>query len=512
MTKTQFPYDTVNVETRGDDELHYSFCSLVTNPKQYADMVQSFRERGFDKPDCEFLYLDNTEANKGDGYSGLNRLIHRAKGKYAILLHQDILAVDGRDQLDRVLEDLDRHDPNWALAGNAGSTGRNKARRRMTSSMGYNEKVGDLPARVETLDENLMILRREALLGCSNDLSGFHLYGTDLVQQAAFRGWTAYVIDFHIEHLGLTEIDKPFVNAVDAFRRKYRSALKPKLLSTPVTFVPMGRDYLKSLRHRQRLGHRANATTPVVDLKALRRRLSDKKYHLNDDKRGARYTLEGTTFQLPPRSPVDALRAILAGSYEKPERELSRQWLPKDLPAIELGGSYGIVSYVLRDHLDDDQSLTIVEANPDLIEICRNNVALAGRENTEVIQAALAYGQDTVSFTVTEGLHTSHVTTGETQFEGREITVPAVSLDDLLERQGITGEFSLVCDIEGAEFDLFLHDTAALKRCAMAVVEFHPAVFVERLQSVSEFLHLVQEAGFEIVATQQNVLAARRIP
>ncbi len=511
---TRFPEGTVEVDSLADGGVRYSFCSLVTNPEQYGDMVASFRKRGFGPDDCEFIYADNTAGNRHDGYGGINTLIHKARGKYVVLIHQDSLAIDDRAHLDAVLAELDAADPGWALAGNAGATARRRTARRMTSTMGYNERIGDLPVRVETLDENLLVLRRAANLGPSRDLSGFHMYGTDLVQQAAFRGWSAWVVDFHVEHLGLTEIDDGFLASVDAFREKYCRITKPKLLCTAVTYVPFGRNYAKSTRHRRRLGHLAAGTKPFIDLRAFRRRLSDARYHRRDDRRGARYELDGTTFQLPPRSPVPALKAILTGSYERPERELSKKWLPPDLPAVELGGSYGIVSHTLRKHLNDDSRLIVVEANPDLIDICKGNVATAGAGNTEVVQAALAYGRDTVRFTITSGLHTSHVSMGgEAAVEpgDREIDVPAITLAGLLADKGIDGSYGLVCDIEGGEFDLFQNDAEALSRCAMAIVELHPDPFVRRGESTSAFLESVRAAGFEIVETMANVIAARRV-
>jgi len=510
---TEFPAATVDIDTLAGGAMRYSICTLVTNPDQYAAMVASFRARGFDGPDCEFLYADNTAGNRHDGYGGLNLLICRARGHYAILIHQDVLAIDDRARLDAALADLDARDPGWGVAGNAGASRSRRPARRMSSSMGYDERIGDLPARVETLDENLLILRKDALLGFSRDLSGFHLYGTDLVQQAAFRGWSSYVIDFHVEHLGLTEIDAAFVASVDAFRAKYRRALRPKLLSTAVTHIAFGRDYLKSWRHRRRLGHQAAGTRARFDFKAFRRRLSDARYLRRDDRCGARYTLDGTTFQLPPRAPVDALRALRAGSYERPERELSRKWLPADLPVIEAGGAFGIVSHTIRRHLDPAARLIVLEANPDLIDICRGNVERAGAENTEVVHAALAQGAESVRFTVTSGLHTSHVETGVAAADAagsRQIEVPATTLAGLLASRGIDGPYSLVCDIEGAEFDLFAREAEALSRCAVAVVEFHPDPFVRRGKSTSAFLDHVRAAGFEIVETRANVLVARR--
>ena len=78
-----------------EDDLIYtkifSFCTLVTRLDEYMEMVESAQGAGFDGEDVEFLYFDNREINKYDGYSAINRAIKEAKGKYLIfwLLYRD---------------------------------------------------------------------------------------------------------------------------------------------------------------------------------------------------------------------------------------------------------------------------------------------------------------------------------------------------------------------------------------------------------------------------------------
>ena len=38
--------------------LEFSICTVVTRREQYAEMLHSFRRKGFDGPDCEFMYVD----------------------------------------------------------------------------------------------------------------------------------------------------------------------------------------------------------------------------------------------------------------------------------------------------------------------------------------------------------------------------------------------------------------------------------------------------------------------
>ena len=53
------------------------------------------------------------------------------------------------------------------------------------------------------------------------------------------------------------------------------------------------------------------------------------------------------------------------------------------------------------------------------------------------------------------------------------VSVPATTLSKLLE-EAPRGDFALVCDIEGAEYDVFDREPAAVaERCRLAVMELH---------------------------------------
>lgn len=507
-----FPAFARNVTTAPNGAPVYTFCTLVSRPALYAQMLQSFNSAGFTPDDCEFLYTDNTTTNSGDGYRGLNRMIARATGRYIILCHQDLLAIDPRDQLDACLAELDSTAPDWGVVGNAGYGADGKKRQRLTDRHSYDAKIGTLPGQVVSLDENFLLVRRSALLGLSHDLAGFHLYGTDLVTQAALRGHSAWVVDFHLEHLGTGAVDASFADCLSGFGAKYRRALRPRAVNTMVSRVGIGRIDPESWFRAYKLRRAVAGQKPFDGVRRVRQWLKAIPHDLYERRNGPRYTIDGTTFTIPARSPLVARKALRSGIYELPERRMIVKWLPRDLPVIELGGSYGIVSHAIRCHIASTCTLTIVEANPLMVPVCRANVALAGAaEATNVIEAALAYGAETVRFTAMESIHTSHLATeGETVSAGRIIEVPATSLAKLVAEAGITGAFSLVCDVEGAEFDLLLHDAATLARCAMIVMEIHPDSFIDRGASVSAFLQMLSSAGFAILDHDAQVIVARR--
>lgn len=229
----------------------YSIATLVTKPDQYAEMVASFKAGGFDAPDCEFLYLDNAGGNALSAFQGLNRLLEEARGTHVILCHQDVrLLGDGRAALDWRLAELYRQAPHWALAGNAGGVAPGRLAIRLSDPHGRDVHVGDLPERVHSLDENFIVVRSEARVSFSRDLDGFHFYGTDIVLQAELAGWTAHVVDFHLEHLSGGFKSPDFYAVERRMREKYARAFRPRWIQTTCALVPLSASPLAN-----RLGH-----------------------------------------------------------------------------------------------------------------------------------------------------------------------------------------------------------------------------------------------------------------
>jgi hypothetical protein len=227
-------------------EPQFTIGTLITRHDLYNAMRASFNAGGFGD-DVEWIAIDNTCANQTDAYSGLNQVLNRARGEYVILCHQDLLLLqDGRPQLEARLAELNQRDPKWALAGNAGGNGPRSIVRRITDVHGGNQHVGSFPERVWSLDENFIIVRRDARISFSRDLAGFHFYGTDICLVADMLGFSAWVIDFHLHHLGKGAMGASFVASEKAFRKKWGHALRDRDLQTTCTFVSLsGRSRFK---------------------------------------------------------------------------------------------------------------------------------------------------------------------------------------------------------------------------------------------------------------------------
>ncbi len=226
---------------RQANEVNFSICTIANDLAQYEDMLASFHDNGFTRENSEFLYIDNSRGNRFDCYEGLNHLMAQCRGTFLILCHQDIrLLQDGAEKLLLRLSQLEELDSLWAVAGNAGKDARGKLKICITDMHGKARQRGNLPERVVSLDENFLVVKRDALLGFSDDLSGFHIYGTDLCVQADVRGRSAYVIDFHLEHLGRGGLSPAFFKCVDAFEVKYASAFKKRRIRTTCTKLVAG--------------------------------------------------------------------------------------------------------------------------------------------------------------------------------------------------------------------------------------------------------------------------------
>jgi hypothetical protein len=240
----------------------FSICTLVTRPAEYAAMVESYQACGFTPDRAEFLYLDNAKGNQWDAFQGIRRFLSLARGTYVILCHQDIrLLSDDVETLCACLWALDARDADWALAGNAGATEDGSLALRISDPHGEDQRRGNLPARVVSLDENFIIIRRDALVSISAGLSGFHLYGTDLCLQARCAGRSAWVIDFHLRHLSAGKVDASFHQVQQRLEAHYDTLLNPPWqIRTTCTKLILGGGGPRRWLARRKLARRLQGT------------------------------------------------------------------------------------------------------------------------------------------------------------------------------------------------------------------------------------------------------------
>lgn len=220
---------------------------------------------------------------------------------------------------------------------------------------------------------------------------------------------------------------------------------------------------------------------------------------------GSTFDYHGLSVNVPRAAGLSAMNALLRGKYEREEAALIARHLPPDLPVIELGGSLGVVSKLIRSRLSDGVPHLVVEANADLVPICRENV---GESASRIIHAAVFHDGPVARFRVGADVHSSALDASGRA--GQLCEVPAVTLRSLLAEIGEPERFVLVSDIEGAEYALFEREADALRRADLAIVEIHPKAFQHWGRSEADFMALLPAAGLVVADRVADVLLLRR--
>jgi hypothetical protein len=95
----------------------------------------------------------------------------------------------------------------------------------------------ELPARVATLDELLLVVRRDSPLRFDPDL-GFHLYGADICLQAAEHGLAVVALAALCHHNSRSVgLPAAFYRSAEVFARKWSHRLP---VATPCAIIDHG--------------------------------------------------------------------------------------------------------------------------------------------------------------------------------------------------------------------------------------------------------------------------------
>jgi glycosyltransferase involved in cell wall biosynthesis len=135
------------------------------------------------------------ERNAPSASIAYNRGLDATTAPYVVFAHHDVFLPRGWDDLLEIrLAELTLQDSTWALFGSFGVTP-NGAYIGPVWSSSLGQIVGRVPMDaepVQSFDELLIVMRRDAGLRWDEGLPGWHMYGTDIVATARAAGRTAY--------------------------------------------------------------------------------------------------------------------------------------------------------------------------------------------------------------------------------------------------------------------------------------------------------------------------------
>ncbi len=202
--------------------------------------------------------------------------------------------------------------------------------------------------------------------------------------------------------------------------------------------------------------------------------------------------LDGCVFNLQDILDPGTRIELITKKYEAAERRAVTRYLRRDLPVIELGGSMGVVACVTNKLLQNPRAHVVVEANPRAAAQLGHNRRLNGCE-FEIVNCAIAYGTSSVNFRPSTNMAGSSITRPGDEMP---VTVDAIQLGRIVEGRGL-GPFSLICDIEGVEYDLVCQEIAVLAKAHTIIMETHARYIGE--DKLRLMMAKLAEAGFKII-------------
>lgn len=211
------------------------------------------------------LQVETGAASAGQAY---NRGLDATTAPIVVLLHHDVYLPSGWEGLlARRVEELSRHDPGWAVLCPFGIGLDDHCYGPVwSSSLGMIVgRIRGEPVPVQSSDELMIVLRRSSGLRFDENLPGFHLYGTDIVQTARRQGQGAYAMPLPLIHNDAYKdiLGPDFEQGLRYMQSKWRDALP---IATPVITLRRGMIPLWRARaHARRSRDDRRAITCPVD-------------------------------------------------------------------------------------------------------------------------------------------------------------------------------------------------------------------------------------------------------
>jgi hypothetical protein len=223
------------------DEITFSFVACVSNrPALKRNLLASPCLGAGSRH--EVILIKNCPS----AAAGLNFGLETAKCEWVVCVHQDDYLPKGWDRcLARQLLEAERRFGPVGVAGVYG-VGEVESPRSPRLPLGAT-RIGwvvdrnrvlrdgtDLPTRVATLDELLLVVRRDTTMRFDSDV-GFHRYGADICMQARERGLAVVALEALCHHnsasVGLPDA---FFASAEVFARKWRHRLP---VATPCAVI-----------------------------------------------------------------------------------------------------------------------------------------------------------------------------------------------------------------------------------------------------------------------------------
>lgn len=184
-----------------------------------------------------------------------NVLLKKLKTDYVVFAHQDVYFPAGWvRQILNYIDDFNKRNIEWLALGCAGIGLDGKIAGHVWSSS-INRLIGQhfkTPVKVQSLDELVLIVNTKHGYEFDENLPGYHLYGTDIVQSGIKSGLQSFVIDAPCIHNDKPKpiLGRDYLEAYKFMQNKWRNQLR-----IDTTVMPLGKTtfqyHLRNLKQKR---------------------------------------------------------------------------------------------------------------------------------------------------------------------------------------------------------------------------------------------------------------------
>lgn len=219
-----------------------------------------------------------------------------------------------------------------------------------------------------------------------------------------------------------------------------------------------------------------------------------------------------TIFTDSPYITPSTKASLFWGFYEAAERRLIKDYLYTNRTIIEIGSSIGVTSTFLRRYLSSEHHLYCVEPNPYLLDSLNHNIKYNNPNSPfTIMNLALSYDVPSghkVPFSIALN-NTGSKVSRDADIHG--ISVESTTLHSLIETLNLS-DYTLICDIEGMEHDLFKYERDALFGCRQLIIELHSTTYRGEHRTIPDIkLCIIDNHGFDLVARDGNAFVFKKL-
>jgi FkbM family methyltransferase len=190
--------------------------------------------------------------------------------------------------------------------------------------------------------------------------------------------------------------------------------------------------------------------------------------------------------------------------YETAEKEMIAKYIHNNHPCIDLGAGIGYTSCTIDTETSESSPTIAVEANESLISVIQDTRSRNSCD-FEILHSAYHPVKESIKLQIAEDFWSS------SQFERKdseqsEFVVPAISVEQIINKYGLNNPIQIVCDIEGGEHNLITDEKDVLENISLIIFEYHS--FTE-----CEFEHydnILTEVGFRLIESQGSVYVYKK--